>query len=77
MKTDHHTAQRVRELAARGHSNKEISAELGITLRMVVYHIQKLFRLAGLYGCADQRRFMVWLLTEGKTPEAPSGQHGR
>jgi predicted transcriptional regulator len=48
----------------RGLTNKEISAAMSLPRQTVLYHIAKLSRMAGLWGNADTRRLVVWVLTK-------------
>ena len=59
---------RVKALLAEGLSNKEIAQRLNISIRLTAWHVQKLYREAGLFGTASYRRLIVWIL-KGKTPE--------
>ena len=53
----------VKLLLKRGHSDKEIASEMSLSVQGVKYYIGLLNRQAGLYGRADCRRLVVWLLT--------------
>lgn len=57
------THERIIELLQQGKSNKEISVTLALSSRNVRYHLSRLYKLAGCYGSADERKFMVWILT--------------
>jgi len=54
---------RVKALLAQGLSDKEIAVRLDRSRSTIEHHVAKLYRQAGLFGKAESRRFMIWILT--------------
>ena len=58
------TEEKVIKLLKEGLTDKEIAQRVNLSASGVGYHVQKLYRKAGLFSSADHRRLMVWLFKQ-------------